>query len=790
MKGKLKSLFLVFVAMFCSTPLFAHDLEVDGFYYNITSSDDMTVEVTFRGNSYSAYYVYSGSLVIPESIDYNGNTYTVTRIGSYAFRYCDALVSVTIPNSVTSIGDGAFSGCPNLTSIDVPNSVESIGEGTFDDTPWNDNLPNGIVYVGNVLYKYKGTMPKGTAVEVKEGTASISHNAFSGCSGMTSITIPNSVASIGNSAFSGCSGLTSVATGDGVKSIGESAFWGCSKLTSITIGNSVKSIGVWAFNYCDCLTSVTIGNSLENIGDYAFDGCDRLTSIVIPNSTTYIGKGAFEYCSELVSITIPNSVEIIGEDAFYGTAWYANQLEGVVYAGNVLYKYKGEISLNTPIEVKEGTLSITPKAFEGCTGLVSITMPNSLVNIGERAFYDCSCLASVTIPNGVRSIGAYAFYDCDALTSLTIGDSVERIGYGAFRNCYGLVSVTIPNSVKTIEGGVFDSCRGLTSVTIGNSVSSIAEYVFNSCSALKEVISYIPAEKLFLISSHVFYGVPGSCVLTVPFGAKAKYAATRGWDRFGKNIVEMMEEPDTTDVVLTEGEDFENIYPFQANSVSYARTLPNLKWNALYLPVEIPVSTLSDNYDVAYFNNMHAYDRDDDGVIDDMAMEVIRISKGKLRANHPYFIRAKNEVARNMNLELTELKLHSTVDVHCKSIKTSSAYMDFELKGIYTSHSAEQLSGCYAITGSGSWAPIAVGASLNPFRFYLKITPRDDSPVLPDEALQTIHIYMQGEEGTTSIDETIVNVQESTVIYDLQGRRVVNPTRGMYIVNGKKVWVK
>jgi hypothetical protein len=136
-----------------------------------------------------------------------------------------------------------------------------------------------VVYINDVLYKYRGEMPSGTSIEIQEGTISISPSAFYSCSGLTSVTIPNSVTSIGFSAFADCSGLTSVTIGDSVTSIGGSAFSGCSGLTSVTIGNSVKSIGDEAFSNCSGLTSVTIGNSVTSINYNAFDGCSDITDV-------------------------------------------------------------------------------------------------------------------------------------------------------------------------------------------------------------------------------------------------------------------------------------------------------------------------------------------------------------------------------------------------------------------------------------------------------------------------------------------------------------------------------
>ncbi|MBO4451398.1 MAG: leucine-rich repeat domain-containing protein [Bacteroidaceae bacterium] len=162
-----------------------------------------------------------------------------------------------------------------------------------------------------------------------------------------------------------------------------------SQIAIVVIKKSVTSIGSYAFREFTGLTSITIPNSVTTIGRSAFSGCTGLTSITIPNSVTAIGWYSFQNCTGLNEIIIPNSVTAIGGGAFEGTAWYDNQSDEMVYAGNVAYKYKGTMPANTQIQLKEGTTGISGSAFSGCTGLTSIEIPNSVTSIGESAFEGC-----------------------------------------------------------------------------------------------------------------------------------------------------------------------------------------------------------------------------------------------------------------------------------------------------------------------------------------------------------------------------------------------------------------
>ena len=306
----------------------------------------------------------------------------VTNIDQYAFSSCTGLTSITIPNSVTHMGSSSFEGCSGLNSITIANSVIFIGERCFDNTAWYENQPNGIVYAGRVLYKYKGKMPDGTNISIEEGTPSITKSAFSDCSGLNSITIPNSVKSIGDYAFSDCSGLTSIKVESG-NEVYDSRN-NCNAI--IETKSNTLIVG--------CMNTI-ITNDVTSIGSHAFYGCSGLTSVTIPNSVKSIGEGAFLHCSGLTSITIPNSVTSIGASAFFVTPWYNNQPDGIVYAGKVLYKYKGTMPVGEKISIEEGTLGIAGCAFSDCDGLASISIPKTVVSIGKLIFQSCSNMKDV-----------------------------------------------------------------------------------------------------------------------------------------------------------------------------------------------------------------------------------------------------------------------------------------------------------------------------------------------------------------------------------------------------------
>ncbi|MEE3412385.1 MAG: leucine-rich repeat protein [Bacteroidales bacterium] len=333
MKKRLKFLVAMVFATLLSANVFAYDFVVNGIYYNI-NSDGTTVSVTYENTSYNSY---SGNVTIPTTVTYNGTTYSVTSIGSYAFGYCTGLTSITIPNSVTTIGGGAFYHCTGLTSIIIPNSVTTIGEDAFRNC-------TGL-----------------TSITIGNSVTTIGNGAFVSCTGLTSVSIPNSVTSIGGWAFGNCTGLTSVTIPNSVTTIGLEAFRYCTGLTTINYNPVNCSGDGFSYDYhwldgCDNITTVNIGNSVQTIPPYFMCRKSGLTSVTIPNSVTSIGESAFSHCTSLDIVTIGSGVTEIRDNAFGGcgsldTIYSMPTIPPTIYSYTFNNVYRG-----IPLYVPCGTL--------------------------------------------------------------------------------------------------------------------------------------------------------------------------------------------------------------------------------------------------------------------------------------------------------------------------------------------------------------------------------------------------------------------------------------------------
>ena len=385
--------------------------------------------------------IISGAVTIPATVYVNGTAYQVTSIASSAFRSCDQITSMTLPNGITTIGSSAFYGCPSIGSINIPASVTSIGGSAFS---YNYSLQKVIVpdiaAWCNIRFSYNDSNPLTFAHHLYRDA----YNEY------TQLVIPQGVTTIGDYVFQDCTGLTSVNIPNSVTSIGEEAFSGCTNLANVSVPNSLEYVGDNAF------TDTPFFNNQSGVvylGKIAYRYAGNMpanTVININEGTESIAQSAFPYNPNLVSVNIPTTVKTIGERAF-------QSCDGL-----------------TEVFIPEGVMSIGDFAFMRSEGIQSVTLPSTLTNINRSVFKNCTSLKRIDIPNGVESIGTTAFDGCESLTNISIPATVTTISDYAFDDCDAVTTVyNFSTEPQTITSGVF-SCY--QSATLFVPFSSLSAY--------------------------------------------------------------------------------------------------------------------------------------------------------------------------------------------------------------------------------------------------------------------------------------------------------------------------
>lgn len=439
--------------------------------FAITSTPNKTVSVSMNSNHTN----YSGAIDIPSSVELNDITYSVTSVAANGFSGCSNLTGITLPNGITTIGSQAFYNCSKIASITIPQSVSLLYGDSFQGCTALATLSvtsANTVYTSEANSIYSGTrlIVGGKNTTIKSTATEIGTYAFAG-RGITSITIPKSVISIGRYAFLG------------------------SSLTSATFANK------------DGWTAGTTTISEAQLDDIS-TAARYLTKIT---STTNGGYSDLAWSWEEPAL----------DESSYSMLSFTVLDDGTL---SVKTKESGGNKLATgavtiPARVKKSGVArdvtvIADSGFKDCTGITSVSMPDTITTIKANAFTQCTGLTSIHIPKNVTSIDSEAFLKCP-FTTMTVAssntvyksytngnaiysgttlafgceNSVVRndttvIGKNSFYGCTGLTSVTLPSTVTTIDAGAF-RYSGLTSISISSNVETINEYAFNACNSLQ-----------------------------------------------------------------------------------------------------------------------------------------------------------------------------------------------------------------------------------------------------------------------------------------------------------------
>ena len=708
------------------------------------------------------------------------------------------LFLATLLSMMASADDSGTCG-DNLTwtYVEATHTLTISGEGSMANYGWID-----FDIRSSPWYSYRSDITK---VIIENGVTSISNYAFSNCSSLTSITIPNTVTTIGECAFFGCSGLTSITIPNSVTSIREHAFSGCRSLSSITIPSGVTSIGDYAFEECSGLTSITIPSGVTSIGNYAFSYCSGLTSITIPSGVTSIDNYAFSYCSSLTSITIPS-----------------------------------------------GVTSISNYAFSNCSSLTSITIPNSVTSIYGYAFLNCYSLTSVhisdiaawcnisfydnplsyahhlcmngkevanlIIPDGVTSIGGSAFSGCRSLSSITIPNSVTTIGEQAFSGCWSATTLKLPDNLQLIKKETFKGCSKLKSVTIPSTVEVIYQEAFNGCNSLESVTSQATNPPFLYDNSFSNYSIP----LNVPSGCKGAYEDAQGWRNFTNisdgnmyyqlsitatgqgtamyNDTQVRNTTATFDVKENNSAAI-TISPDNGYAVSTATmngqdatttivngvlTISNMSANTT---VAITFARASATTAITLENDMQTY-----CPLDDVDFSNVEGLKAFTATGYDH---GTLTVSRVLNAPAgTGLLLQGTAGVTYQvPYAAQTGYYINLLHGLTQDTQVSPTAGDQTNfllgkkNGVTTFYRVAQTGTVSAGKAYLQLPTSVVGDLSGSRVMRIV-----ADDETTGISEALPlndngEIQNDNV-YDLQGRRVTKPTRGLYIVNGKKVVFK
>ena len=596
-----KSLLLLFLTILPIT-VSADGIMIDGLSYEF-NSDKMTASVI----GYDKEENIERDVIIPNYVEYEGQSYTVTGIDPFSFSWYynveELLTSVVLPNHLMSIANDAFRGQSNLTSIIIPKSICELGDDAFVECDAltsftikrNKPLPISADFFPNrfqaILYVPYGSESAYASADYWKDFKEIrgSFEATNEFLEFDNLAIKNvcldnwdynhdcefdyteaaKVTDIGTVFnYLGLKTIDFLQYFTGLKSIGKYAFSG-NELESIILPEGLLNIDTRAFSGEGNLRSVTFPNSLQTIGDYAFCWCG-FTNLTLPDNVTNIGEGAFWYCYELTSVTLPQHLEVIGTSAF------------------------ADCQKLTEIIIPDHVVTINDWAFDQCTSLSSVVIGSSVTSIGWSAFGNCP-LTSATIrvedplftslgedvnedvtlyvPRGTMIKYKNKFTHFTNIEEYWEGEPDDG-DYFCSKNQEGVIILyqVLSAENKTCQVGngnaespsviLPENYHDLEMLTIpetvkGYTVTAIADYAIHNLYWVNGIT--IP-KYVNSIGEHTFdYGITVKSKITVPFatdafndswgtlyvpaGTKAQYLETTSWNSFS-SIIELYEDPD------------------------------------------------------------------------------------------------------------------------------------------------------------------------------------------------------------------------------------------------------
>lgn len=419
------------------------------------------------------------------------------------------VTSVTVPETyngskITVVEGFAFSSCLRLDSISIPNTVTLIESTAFEGCL---NLKNIYIYdAGAIEVFYFNVDGDGVVFKREESGTSLANFPL-GRTG--SYTVPDGITQLPSNIFAGAF-VTEIKLSNDVTYIGSYAFYNCTKLENIVLGNnSALTIGDYAFQNCVSLTSITIPDGVEfNLN--IFDGCSSLAAIYANNSTYFSSEGMLVSGTTLVyapkgisSVRILAPIKAIGDYAFQN----CSKLEEIV--------------------IPDFVDSIGINAFYNCSALISVSFNGTNAEgiadivIGDKAFANNRSLKTVTFNNFNVSMGEYVFSDCPMLETVLFDDSkATTISAYTFWNDYSLATVTLPDNLSVIDSYAFANCVSLGTIYLPGSVNEIGQYAFSGCELLS-IVEFANTDYDLIVSSHAFDGTSSLATINLPNGTKS-----------------------------------------------------------------------------------------------------------------------------------------------------------------------------------------------------------------------------------------------------------------------------